>query len=65
MTINPLVTEGNTARVPLDTATTADLQVLGSRGHGGLTAALLGSVSLNCVHHASCPVVIVREHGHC
>jgi len=64
VTINQLVIEGNTVQVLLDTATAADLLVVGSRGHGGFTAALLGSVSLNCVHHASCPVVIVREHKH-
>jgi nucleotide-binding universal stress UspA family protein len=34
--------------------------VVGSRGHGGFTEALRGSVSQHCVHHAQCPVVIVR-----
>jgi nucleotide-binding universal stress UspA family protein len=34
--------------------------VLGSRGHGGLAEALLGSVGQFCVHHAPCPVVIMR-----
>jgi nucleotide-binding universal stress UspA family protein len=38
----------------------ADLLVVGSRGHGGFTEALLGSVSQHCVHHAPCPVVIIR-----
>jgi hypothetical protein len=38
----------------------ADLLVLGTRGHGGFTEALLGSVSQHCVQHASCPVVIIR-----
>ena len=38
----------------------ADLLVVGSRGHGGLSAALLGSVSTYCAQHAPCPVVIVR-----
>jgi nucleotide-binding universal stress UspA family protein len=36
------------------------LLVVGSRGHGGFTEALLGSVSQACVHHAWCPVVIIR-----
>jgi nucleotide-binding universal stress UspA family protein len=36
----------------------------GSRGHGGFTEALLGSVSQHCVHHASCPVVVIRGQDH-
>jgi nucleotide-binding universal stress UspA family protein len=35
--------------------------VLGSRGHGRLRRALLGSVSDSVVRHAPCPVTIVRE----
>lgn len=52
--------EGNPAQTLLDVAKGADLLVVGSRGHGGFTEALLGSVSQHCVHHAPCPVVIVR-----
>jgi nucleotide-binding universal stress UspA family protein len=52
--------EGNAARILLEASHGADLLVVGSRGHGGFTEALLGSVSQHCVHHAQCPVVIVR-----
>jgi len=52
--------EGNPARILLEAARGADLLVVGSRGHGGFTEALLGSVSQHCVYHAQCPVVIVR-----
>lgn len=45
----------------LDASRGAELLVLGSRGRGGLREMLLGSVSNQCVHHATCPVTIVRQ----
>ena len=54
------VIEGNAAQVLLDASDGADLLVLGSRGHGGFAEALLGSVSQHCVHHARCPVLVIR-----
>lgn len=59
--VHQLVLAGNPAQVLLDTAAGADLLVVGSRGHGGFTEALLGSVSQRCVHHAHCPVVVVHR----
>jgi nucleotide-binding universal stress UspA family protein len=56
----PVVAEGNPAQVLLDAAAGADMLVVGSRGYGGFTEALLGSVSQHCVHHAQCPVVVIR-----
>ncbi|XP_069141510.1 universal stress protein Sll1388-like isoform X1 [Argopecten irradians] len=39
----------------------ADVLVTGSRGHGTLKRAFLGSVSNYIVHHAHIPVIICRE----
>ena len=57
------VVQGNAAQALLEAARGAELLVVGSRGHGSLTGALLGSVSQQCVHHASCPVVVVSDRG--
>jgi nucleotide-binding universal stress UspA family protein len=38
----------------------ADLLVVGNKGHGAFTGMLVGSVALKLVHHAACPVVVVR-----
>jgi nucleotide-binding universal stress UspA family protein len=43
----------------LEAAATASVVVVGSRGHGQIASALLGSVSDQVVHHATCPVVVV------
>jgi nucleotide-binding universal stress UspA family protein len=41
-------------------ATSADLIVVGTRGLNAAQRLLLGSVSTNVVHHASCDVLVVR-----
>lgn len=64
VTVRQLVMEGYPAQVLLDAAAGAGLLVVGSRGHGGFAGLLLGSVSQHCVHHAPCPVVVVREPAH-
>ncbi|MBJ7519209.1 MAG: universal stress protein [Solirubrobacteraceae bacterium] len=42
----------------------ASVIVVGSRGHGGLRSALLGSVSQGVVHHAHRPVLVIRDDEH-
>jgi len=56
----PRVAEGPAGQVLVNAAQGADLLVVGCRGHGGLTVAMLGSVSQCCVDRAPCPVVIMR-----
>jgi nucleotide-binding universal stress UspA family protein len=38
----------------------ATLLVVGHRGRGGFKSAVLGSVGMHCVLHATCPVTVVR-----
>jgi nucleotide-binding universal stress UspA family protein len=59
--IRSRLVEGDAARVLLDASAGAELLVVGSRGHGGFVEALLGSVGQHCVHHARCPVVVIRD----
>ncbi len=56
----PHAVEGHVANTLVELSGGADLLVVGNRGHGGFGSLLLGSVSAQCAHHASCPVVIVR-----
>ena len=51
---------GAPARVLIEQAQGAALLVVGHRGRGGFKSAVLGSVGLHCVLHATCPVTVVR-----
>ncbi|GAA0581945.1 universal stress protein [Paractinoplanes ferrugineus] len=56
-----LVTEQNIASVLVAASAKAQLVVVGSRGHGVVAGTLLGSTGLQLLHHADCPVYIVRR----
>lgn len=58
--IVPLTGANDPATTLIDMSRDADLIVVGSRGRGGFRGLLLGSVSQQCLHHARCPVVVVR-----
>ena len=58
--VTPLAVEGPAASCLIEAAREADLLVVGSRGLGGFTSLLLGSVSQTCVMHAPCPVLVDR-----
>jgi len=55
---------GDAAEELVNASHDADLLVVGSRGEGGFTRLLMGSVSSQVVHHATCPVVVVRGPRH-
>ncbi|MFE1318654.1 universal stress protein [Kitasatospora phosalacinea] len=58
--IRQRVIQEHPATALLAAADGADLLVVGNRGRGGFAGTLLGSVSQHCVHHASCPVLVIR-----
>jgi nucleotide-binding universal stress UspA family protein len=55
-----LVREGLPAKVLLDESKGTTMLIVGSRGHGGFSGMLLGSVSANCAEHATCPVLVIH-----
>jgi nucleotide-binding universal stress UspA family protein len=54
------VVHSHPTRALLRHAAGAQLVVVGSRGRGGFTGLLLGSTSQHLLHHAQCPVAVVR-----
>jgi nucleotide-binding universal stress UspA family protein len=61
--VTPVAVEDRPVNALLDAAEKSDAQmiVVGSRGHGGFVALLVGSTSEQVARHATCPVVIHRD----
>ena len=55
------IEEGSPIDMLLDLSEQVTMVVMGSRGLGGLSGMVMGSVSAAVVSHASSPVVVVRE----
>ena len=55
------VVHGRPVTVLTEASRTAQLVVVGAQGRSELTGLLLGSVSQGVLHHATCPVAVVRS----
>ncbi|MFG1605222.1 universal stress protein [Actinoplanes sp. NPDC049265] len=59
--VRTVVRPGGPGSLLADLSTGARLVVVGNRGHGVVAGALLGSTGTYLMHHAECPVWVVRE----
>lgn len=58
--VNRIALRDRPARALMRYGAEAQLLVVGSHGHGGFVGMLIGSTSQALVHHAPCPLAIVR-----
>ncbi|WP_109474205.1 universal stress protein [Ornithinimicrobium cavernae] len=60
LTVTDVVVEGRPEEVIAEAAADSAALIVGARGRGDLTSLLLGSTSRAVLHHAKCPVQIIR-----
>jgi nucleotide-binding universal stress UspA family protein len=60
-TVTVQAVHATAAKALLCASETADLLVVGTRGLGGFRNLMLGSVAEQCIRHASCSVLVVRN----
>ncbi|MFG1813503.1 universal stress protein [Kribbella sp. NPDC049174] len=60
--VETLLVEGGAAEALIEETEHARLLVLGSRGLGGWTGLIVGSVAVQVTTHALCPVVVIPPH---
>lgn len=61
--VETVSTAGSPATALVEQSRTAVMVVIGSRGHGAISSAILGSTVSHVASHAHCPVIVVRVQG--
>ncbi len=61
--VETVTTSGAIAAVLVEQSRTAVMVAIGSRGHGAVSSAILGSTVSHVASHAHCPVIVVQAQG--